>query len=51
MYGNGKYYFADDMIFKLHSESNKKMLSNIEYEHNSLKKLETKLVKQPDLEF
>lgn len=41
----------DDPVLKLHIESNKKMMSNIENEHRSLKKLEDKLVKQPDLEF
>lgn len=40
----------DDPVLTLLMENNKKMMLNIEIEHRSLKKLEDKLVKQPDIE-
>lgn len=41
----------DIAVFKSHISSNSKMISNLENEFKGIKKLDTKLTKNPDLEF
>lgn len=46
-----QYVFQDTAVFKTHIASSYKLISNLEKEYKGIKKLDQKLMSNPDLEF